>query len=385
MSPLPNNKYVLWLPSWYPNREDAFTGDFIERHALAASLYTPIEVLVLAGTQEKEAIELVQVNENLRVHYCYIPHRPGGVLPLFVKKWMAYRKLIAQLFRERGVPALVHVHVATWAGAYALWLKQKHRLPFLLTEHWSGFMKTVPHTVYRFPGLLKALLRRIITRSSMVQPVSAFLGREIEAFARVPNMQIVRNVVDTKLFYYEPQLEGSFTFVHVSGFGHPKNPQGLLRGFSGFLENGGDAWLELIGPAKQELLDWVQAYIPEAHRARIRWMGELPYPEVAARVRQAHASVLFSHYETLSCVILEALCCGKPVLATRVGGIPEIVDAENGILVEDDDVAGLAAGFKEMQEQYHRFNPAMISVNATGAYAYEVIGRQISSLYDEIE
>ena len=50
-------------------------------------------------------------------------------------------------------------------------------------------------------------------------------------------------------------------------------------------------------------------------------------------MQQAHSFVLNSNIENAPCVISEALCCGLPVIATRVGGVPEMVDKFNGILV----------------------------------------------------
>ncbi|MEM2989224.1 MAG: glycosyltransferase family 4 protein, partial [Candidatus Bathyarchaeia archaeon] len=70
-------------------------------------------------------------------------------------------------------------------------------------------------------------------------------------------------------------------------------------------------------------------------------IGEKSIEEVARILQQHHCLVLFSNYENMPCVIAEALCCGIPVIATSVGGIPEIVHNQNGILIPPQDIPQL--------------------------------------------
>src|SRR5690606_19604615 len=68
----------------------------------------------------------------------------------------------------------------------------------------------------------------------------------------------------------------------------------------------------------------------------------LPYHEVANQMKNAQCLVLFSNYENAPCVISEAHCTGIPVIATHVGGIPDMVNSENGLLIPPADVNALA-------------------------------------------
>ena len=65
----------------------------------------------------------------------------------------------------------------------------------------------------------------------------------------------------------------------------------------------------------------------------IQFTGMLPYEEVARLMRNSDAFVLFSLYENMPCVVLEALCCGLPVITSDVGGLKEVINQENGVLV----------------------------------------------------
>ena len=62
-------KKILWLVSWYPNRNDRFTGDFIQRHARAAAVYHDIYVLyVVAGQVASEVEHEINVAGGLTEH-----------------------------------------------------------------------------------------------------------------------------------------------------------------------------------------------------------------------------------------------------------------------------------------------------------------------------
>jgi len=80
---------------------------------------------------------------------------------------------------------------------------------------------------------------------------------------------------------------------------------------------------------------------------RVRFLGALPRRQVLELFRAADASLLSSSWENFPHTVVEALAVGTPVLATRVGGVAEVVhDGENGLLVDAGDPAALAAAVR---------------------------------------
>ena len=61
----------------------------------------------------------------------------------------------------------------------------------------------------------------------------------------------------------------------------------------------------------------------------------LPYEKLGAIVQKCNAFILFSKRENMPCVVLEALCCGFPVITSNAGGTAEVIDENNGIVVFD--------------------------------------------------
>jgi starch synthase len=85
-------------------------------------------------------------------------------------------------------------------------------------------------------------------------------------------------------------------------------------------------------------------------RPRIRWINAmLPVDEVVQLYSHAAVFVCPSIYEPFGLINLEAMACSTPVVASRVGGIPEVVvDGETGLLVEPGDPAALAAALRRV-------------------------------------
>ncbi len=82
---------------------------------------------------------------------------------------------------------------------------------------------------------------------------------------------------------------------------------------------------------------------------RVRFLGALPREDVLKVFRAADAALLTSAWENLPHTVLEALAVGTPVVATAVGGVPEVVrDGENGLLVAPGDLDGLAEAIRRV-------------------------------------
>jgi glycosyltransferase involved in cell wall biosynthesis len=106
-------------------------------------------------------------------------------------------------------------------------------------------------------------------------------------------------------------------------------------------------------------------------------LGWVPKAELPALVGRAHIQVVPSRSEALPMVVVEALAAGTPVIASRVGGVPEmIVDGENGVLFEKDDVEGLRNAIAAALADRGRIDGMRPSARETAAqYAPATIAR----------
>ena len=116
----------------------------------------------------------------------------------------------------------------------------------------------------------------------------------------------------------------------------------------------------------------------------VYFKAAIPYAAVAAEMQQSSALLLFSRFENLPCVILEALCTGLPVISSDVGGIKEVVTATNGMLVESENIAALAAAMCRMMDEYHNYDRQQIAAAASQLFNYQVVGKRYADVCKQI-
>jgi glycosyltransferase involved in cell wall biosynthesis len=382
-------KKILWLASWYPNERDPFSGDFIQRQAEAVAGLHPVQVIYAGKTAASSTLpgklHLENRIENLKEYIIYYDSK-RNIFSKWFSLYLYFKKnlsVIEQMRINKDLPDLVHVQVAMKAGLIAMYLKWKYNIPYVLTEHWSGYYPQSRDSLFQKSFLERFLTKRILKNAVRLLPVSEALGKQInEYWAKVP-FQKIPNTVNTRLFY--PAVNKNphtFRFIHISTLLYPKNVEGIILVFIKMLQKGVDVELTLVGPLNPSinnlLTDEVRA------TGRIRTTGEIPHEQVGLELRNANALVMFSYYENMPCVILEALCSGVPVIATRVGGISEAIHPELGILVEAGNEGQLIEGMQKLMENFSYYEDNLRNLNASGLYSYESVGKQIVQVYEEV-
>ena len=374
-----NRRRILWLVSWYPNKYDAFDGDFIQRHAKAAALYNDVHVLfVKQSAQQKEMEEAIKQSNGLTEQIIYLPKQSGFIGKLLnYRNWkLQFERSLRQLITTNS-PHLIHVHVPWKAGLMALWAKMKFNIPYVVTEHWGIYNQLVEDNIHTRPFWMRRFLRSIFGEATGFLSVSRYVGNGVNETLVQKDFVVVPNVVDTELFKPSTQKYDRFTFLHVSNMVPLKNVNGIIEAFAEFLKiTGADAQLVLVGSG-----DALSSSSKDFPTDRIVLRGEVPYTTVAMEMQHSHVFVLNSLIENSPCVIGEAVCCGLPVIATAVGGVPELVNDQNGILVPSNNKEKLVAAMIKAWQNWQTWDHAGISIQAQKKYSPASIGRAFDNFY----
>lgn len=382
---------VLWLTSWYPNRLSPLAGDFLKRHAEAVSVYAEVHVIHVIRDADGIVTKDVWVEEtengNLKETIVYY----GGVF----SKWGVYDRLLSErkyrkLFKQQAEksiaakkPALVHVHIGMKAGVIALWLKTKQKIPYIVSEQWTGILKEASDSFDDKPLYWRLTWKKIVQQADGLTAVSAYLAEAIKNRFGIADCKVIPNVVDTSVFYHIPeQKKDQQNFIHISTLVDFKNPFLILEAFGLVVKEHPGVKLTIVGPFREDITRWIRKNNCEKNIALI---SEMPQQQLVAYIRRSAALVLFSKYETFGCVLIEATACGVPVIASDIPVIRETIhEGVNGMFAARDNSAALAETVKQFITGNMMFDAEQIALETKRKYSYEAIGKQFYDLYKTI-
>jgi glycosyltransferase involved in cell wall biosynthesis len=203
----------------------------------------------------------------------------------------------------------------------------------------------------------------------------------VPAAARKPQT-VVGNVVDTEMFSLSDNAlqNGKKRILHVSTIENKaKNIMGILHAIQKISTQRTDFELNIVHDYENE--EAMRFVRDNGLENTVHFLGRKTPEEIAALLRQSDFFLLFSNYENQPCVLLESFCTGTPVITTPVGGILEIADAENAVIVTPKDDEQLVQKVNFMLDNSRDFNPAEIRRHALGICSPEVVGRKWEEVY----
>jgi glycosyltransferase involved in cell wall biosynthesis len=297
---------VVHLTTSYPRDEGDFAGRFV-RDLVERLEARGLEVDVVApGAYRDFGLAYGGgIVHNLR-------RRPWRAPLLLLSMTRALRRA------ARGAD-LVHAHWLAGGAVAAL-----ARTRFVLTLHGSGTAGRLAdlELARRAPWLVRAVLRR----AEVVICVSAALG----AMARANGARDVRVIPNGVALPERVAAEAAEAHVLYAGRLSPE------KGIADLVEAARDLPLVVAGDGP------LRGLVPDA-------LGFVAHDRLERLYDAAAVVVLPSHREGLPLAVLEAMAHGRPVVATRVGGIPELVeDGVTGYLVEPGDREGLRAALERL-------------------------------------
>ena len=356
---------ILYLTPWYPSARDAMLGLFVQKH---------VECVRAQG-------------EDVRVI------SSQGLLA----SWRQWR----QLRREGWQPDVVQLNVIQKQGLLAMWLHWRYKIPYIIVEHWSGYLPQ--NGQYRHSSAFhRRMAEHIVRHAEVVLTVSRKLADSMQTCGlRHPHYELIHNVVDDFFYSRKSKVESRKTrdesresrdesresrvkrLLHISCFDeHAKNVKGLLSAAKALSKKRQDWRLVLVGTG----VDYtsVRAFAKDLDFPddKLVWRGELPPREVAKELQQADAFVLFSNYENAPVVISESLASGVPVVASAVGGIPEMVPSTCGELVPAGDETALEEALMRMLDHYQDYDPDAIRREGE-RYSFDAVGKKLCQIYQE--
>ena len=329
-----------------------------------------------SGYGRIERHEVLDEVEVERPPYLVLPRRI-----LFSRNWRSY---LAALHRsDTTVPDLIHAHCAYPDGLAAVEYGRRVGRPVVITVHGHD-IKILPRANSRW----RTLVLQALQGAEMVIAVSREMGLLVERLGVTPDkIRIIPNGVDCHLFksgsIRSPGMDG-WRLLYVGRFDPAKGIGVLLEAMGHVCKNRRDIQLTLIGgnAATGTGIEFRNQAEKLGIGDCVQFIDEVPWTELPVHMNSADVFVLPSFSEGLPLVLLEAMACGLPVIATRCGGSTEIVEEETGRLVEVADVNGLAEAVEEVTQNHRNFDREVIRRRAEERYDYRIVATSILHAYE---
>ena len=346
---------VVLLTSSYPSPDQPYRGAFVQAIARRLATEAPVEVL----TPRLTAAPPRESEGPLTVRRFPIAGASGSLkslpgLPVVPVATLSVSGLAAALHARRrlGPRAVFYAHWAAPSGFIAALAARRGRRPLVVHCHGSDI-----HTAPERGAAVAASIRYAVRRADQLIAVS----RPIQSTLRTrygvgeERVHLIPCGVDTGRFHPGDRerarrglgLPSAGTrLIYVGDLIPDKGVLLLLEASAELLRTGADLHITLVGagPLSETLRDRA-AQLGIADRFVL--LGPQPNERIPELLRASDALVLPSASEGSPVSIIEALAAGLPVLATRVGGIPDLVaDGREGFLVPPGDARALAEALR---------------------------------------
>ena len=357
---------LLLYSSQFPTPRDPNAGVFTSQ--LVAAMARQAEITVVrplpwcpdvAWTRNSEAwrwylgVPRSGYDGNVRVYYprFFLPPRISGpwqpwLQVLGVAGWLR------QLHRQTKFDA-VNAHWIYPDGVAMAWMARRLGIPLMLTALGSDI------NVYANYLSRRRQIMWALRRADGITAVSSALVESIKAMGVDPGkLSFIGNGVDTNKFHcpgaqsiqalrHKLGLVPERKYIVFVGRLHPVKGLTYLLAAITLLQSRGSLDFDIILVGKGELQPELEHSIA-AHdlTGKVRLAGEISHARVHEWLQACDVFVLPSLMEGMPNVILEAQACGLPVVASRVGGIPDMVGPQQGILVEPRKPDELAAALE---------------------------------------
>lgn len=250
-------------------------------------------------------------------------------------------------------PDVIHNHL--YSLKYVVWANQKNKISIIHTVH---------NIAKREAGSVDKILYKMFFKKKYVIPVA--LSKNIQESIRelyklpIEEIPVVFNGIDLSkcIEKIEYNKKNKFTIVHIGRFVHQKNHVGLINAFAEFHKVRADSELILVGDGelKEEIIDLVRRK-GISKSVKFEGIKENVYPIL----NQSDAFILPSLYEGIPMTLIEAMGTGIPIIATNVGGVGNMLNENNALLINCNESEIVDALCKLIDDYQLREN---IGVNA---------------------
>jgi len=263
------------------------------------------------------------------------------------------------------------------AGGFALYIKEKYHIPYVITEHFTGFARNKISEKNLF------LAEKVFTNSNYNIAVSyEFVSLLRDKFNQ--DFHYIPNIVNIHYFNLKNNKNNkTFEFINIGFLDKKKNQAMLIKSFYKAFQKLDNVKLTIVGDGI-EFNNLNQLIKKLDMQSQITLYGRADRCEVKKLLQNSDAFVLSSKYETFGVVLIEAMACGLPVISTKSGGPESIIQSNNiGFLtnINEDD---LAQTMNELYQNRTKYDSKYIRKYTEDNFSEKAIYMKLKRVYERV-
>ncbi|WP_235597166.1 glycosyltransferase [Caldibacillus debilis] len=376
---------MLIVPSWYPTEERPNSGIFFKEQAIALQeqglevivAYPEIHSIKELKKQKFKRGFYYNIEDGLETYrikeYNFLPKiRRGSSIIYYLK----LKNIFARLIKEGKRPDIIHAHSVLWGGWAAARISKKYNIPLIITEHSTAFLRGLIKD-YQIPFIKEAF-----DQAKKVIVVGPGLEQELRKYIKEEKIQLIPNIVDTSRFKPNDNIKKSnkFRFFSLAFLTYKKGFDVLLKAFAKAFKGNREVEL-VIGGDGEERGNLEKLAVDLGIEKQVTFLGQLSREQAAMEMQKCDVFVLASRFETFGVVFIEALACGKPIIATKCGGPEMIVNKNNGVLIETDNIEQLSQSLICMRKRINQYNSSVIIKDCQKKFSKKAIVGELIKQY----
>ena len=379
--------HVLQFASWYPENSEDVSGSFFREFAnglkksgvkigvlhakFIDGLFNKRGVSLPTSFNDENGVVVGRSTTRIRI--------PGPTrrIPTLERRdveirLQAGRVLYDEYVAKHGRPDILHAQACFWGGVIASKIAEEKGHPIVVSAHSSVFGRGLV-------GKRERLLAYDVWRNSTQNiSVSRMNAKIISDMFDLPenSFQIIPNGVDSEQFVVTPMPTLPFKWICIGNLVKNKRVDLLLDAMKAMPP---DHVLTIVGdgPMKSQLIR--QSVDLDG---RVSFLGTVERERVPQLISESHALVHPSEFETFGVVLVEAMMCGRPVVAMRCGGPEDIIDSTTGRLIQNGNVKELIGIMKEVSKI--TWDPKSIAEYAQNLFDEKNILSRFEKIYSDV-
>jgi glycosyltransferase involved in cell wall biosynthesis len=368
---------ILLLSHTYPDKNNSWRGSFVRDQASVLSKNNTVKVVYFKIDYEHfDPFAHPEVSESTNGNLTEYTLTIKRSFPVFNQINYLFRtyRFIRKSILSYFLPDIIHSHLTYPAGLLGTLLQKRKKIPGVITEHSKI-------TNYYRSWFHRKCVTYSLRNASGIIAVSESLKSEIVMISQKP-CSVIYNIVDVEKFDIMPKPQSLINIGFLGGLGNNNKGLDLLIRALSLLDK--SSFRLHVGGKGILLETYVQMAKESGIDSNCIFYGEILRDKISEFYSKLDLFVLPSRYETFGIVLIEAMSCGLPVIATKCGGPEEIVTPVTGLLIEKENIPELTLALKNMVENLGSYDKAAIRNYAEKKFGKKIFIERIIRFYSEI-